>query len=318
MLEDIGVPSRLAVGWIGEGGRARSGLHAWAEYQGEDGRWRAVDASAIQVGEKSAAEANPRVTVESDRSSTRTAVFVQIGIAATLVSAALAFVCGRRRWQRSFHAGEAHDIVGLVRGAAIRPRSFEEIHALFARRLLRQVPGRRISLSRVREMARKGRLACGRGRSELARRAARGGGVVLDVDQAESAAVSEVLAAVNLDQWQELLDRAAGDELTARVEARLAAAGEPCRILVAENPGFETTILDGTAIGLGVCWVVLDEGGRLWESIRSWADRCPARAALMLADAVVHRRGVPATVRHRCLSRLALEAILEAAEVCHE
>lgn len=318
MLEDIGVPSRLAVGWIGEVGRARSGLHAWAEYQGEDGRWRAVDASAIQVVEKSAAEANPLVTVESDPSPTRTAVFFQIAIATTLALAALAFVCGRLRWRRSFHAGEADDIVGLVRGAAIRPRSFEEIHALFARRLLRRVPGRRISLSRVREIASKGRLACGRGRSELARRAARGGGVVLDIDQAESSAVAEVLAAVNLDQWQELLDRAAGDELTAHVEVRLAAAGEPCRILVAENPGFETTILDGTAIGLGVCWVVLDEGGRLWQSIRCWAGRCPARAALLLADAVVHQRGVRATVRHRCLSKLALEAILEGAEVCHE
>jgi hypothetical protein len=163
-------------------------------------------------------------------------------------------------------------------------------------------------------MARKGRLACGRDRSDLALRAVRGGGVVLDLNQAESAAVAEVLAAVNLQSWQELLDRAAGDELTAHVESRLAVAGESCRILVADNPGLETTILDGTAIGIGIYWVVLDQGGRLWQSVHRWAGRSPARAALLLADTVVHLRGVPPAVRHRCLSRLALEAILEATE----
>jgi hypothetical protein len=311
MLDDSGIPSRLAVGWIGVDGQARTGLHAWAEYQGADGRWRAVDASFSREAGRSVSKVTPSIVVESDRSLIRTPVWtLPVVFSTTLVLTAFAFVIGRRRWRRSFQAGDADDIVGLVRGAAVRPRSFEEIHALFARRLLRLVSGRPISLARARETARKGRLACGSGRSELARRAAQGGGVVLDLDQAESEAVAEVLAAVNLDQWQELLDRAAGDELTAHVESRLAAEGESCRILVADNPG----LLDGTAIGLGIYWVVLEEGGRLWQSVQCWAGRWPARAALLLADAVVHQREVPPAVRYRCLSRLALQAILEAAE----
>jgi len=311
MLDDSGIPSRLAVGWIGVDGQARTGLHAWAEYQGADGRWRAVDASSARAAERSDATTMPPIVVESNRPLIRSPGWIlPVVFSTTLVFAAFAFVVGRRRWRRSFQAGDADDIVGLVRGAAVRPRSFEEIHALFARRLLRLVSGRPISLARARETARKGRLACGSGRSELARRAARGGGVVLDLDQAESEAVAEVLAAVNLDQWQELLDRAAGDELTAHVESRLAAEGESCRILVADNPG----LLDGTAIGLGIYWVVLEEGGRLWQSVQCWAGRWPARAALLLADAVVHQREVPPAVRYRCLSRLALQAILEAAE----
>ncbi len=141
---------------------------------------------------------------------------------------------------------------------------------------------------------------------------------MLDLDQVESAAVAEALAAVNLHRWQELLNRAEGDELTAYVEGRLAAAGEPCKILVADNPGFERTILDGTAIGLGSYWMVLDKGGRLWQSIHSWADRRPARAALLLADEMIHQRGVPPVVRHRCLSKLASEALLEADGGCRE
>jgi hypothetical protein len=43
------------------------------------------------------------------------------------------------------------------------------------------------------------------------------------------------------------------------------------------------------------------------------AGRWPARAALVLADHIVHRTGAPPAVRHRCLSGLASDAILEAA-----
>jgi hypothetical protein len=318
MLNHSGVPSRLAVGWIGADGRVRTGLHAWAEYRGEDGGWQAVDASSTPDAGRAASRGIPPVVVESDRSPNYLRVWIPAVISAILALVVFALFAGKRRWRRSFQGGDAEDIVGLLRGAAVSPRSFEEIHALFSRRLLRLVSGRPISLARVREKARKGLLACGKSRSELARRAARGGGVVLDLDHAESAAVAAVLAAVNLDHWQELLDRAAGDELTARVERRLAAAGESCGILIADNPGCGTTILDGTAIGLATCWAVLDKGSRLWQSVLLRAGRWPARAALLLADAVVEHTRFPPAVRHRCLSGLALEAILEAAEVCRE
>jgi hypothetical protein len=315
MLDEIGIPSRLAVGWIGAHGRARSGLHAWAEYRGEDGRWRAVDASTSPTTDSPVARTNSPVAFDPQP---RTPILIPIVLASTLVLMVVAFVVGRRPWRRSLQVGDADDIVGLVRGAAVRPRAFEEIHALFVRRLLRLVSGRSISLARVREMARNGRLACGRNQSELARRAAQGGGIVLDLDHAESAAVAEVLAAVDLDQWQELLDRAMDHELTTRVEDRLAAAGEAHTILVADNPGIASTVLDGTAFGLGTCWTVLDEGSHLWQSIRREVGRRPARASLVLADAVMTQIGVPQAVRQRILSGLALETLIEEAEVCHE
>lgn len=319
MLEESGVPSRLAVGWIGADGRARSGLHAWAEYRGEDGRWRAADASLPRASQRSPATTMPAVVVESDRPMSRSPVWilpVVVALAFAFVGSAV-FIAGRRS-RRSFQGGDADDIVGLLRGAAVSPRSFEEIRALFSRRLLRLVCGRSISLAWAREKARRGVLACGSSRSELVREAVRGGGKVLDLDHAESAAVAEVMAAINLDQWQELLDRAVGDDLTAHVEDRLAAAGEVCRILVADKPGFETMILRGTALGLGSSWVVLDRDGHPWQSVHRWAGRSPARAALLLADAVVHQGGVPPTVRHRCLSRFAMDALLEAAELRRE
>jgi hypothetical protein len=318
MLADAGIPSRLAVGWVGSGGRARTGLHAWAEYLDENGIWWVADASTVRVRIPASLSRFIGVPERPRKDRFRASPWVITGIAALVVVAvAIAFISSRG-WRRQFRAGDRDDIVDLVRGAAVRPRSFEEIHALFARRLLRLVSGRSVSLARAREMASKGRLACGRGRSELARRAARGGGFVLDLDHAESAAVADVLAAVNLDQWQELIARAAGNELTTRVEDRLAASGEARRILVADHRGIETTVLDGTAFGLGSCWTVLDEGSRLWQSIRRGAGHRPARASFVLAEAVVAQTGVPAAVRHRFLSGLALDALLEAAEVCRE
>jgi hypothetical protein len=210
--------------------------------------------------------------------------------------------------------GKAEDVVGLLRGAAIRPHAFEGIYSLFSRRLLPLLSGRSISLRGARKAAKNGRLACGSSRSELARRAAEAGGAVLDTDCPECAVVADALAVVDLDRWQETLDRAARDDLTTRVEARLKSAGEPCRIGIADNIGAELAVLDGAGFALGEHdrWVVVDREGQIWQSIVDLGGRWPARAALVLADHVVYRTGAPSSVRQRCLAGLASEAILEA------
>ena len=314
MLDDLEIPSRLAVGWIGVDGRAKRGLHAWAEFRGADGDWQAVDASSPWVSGNLESGTARWVPIESNQSTERgrRAWVLPVLVSGALVLTMIALVVVGRPWRRSFQAGSVDDIVGLLRGAAIRPRSFDQIHALFVRRVLRLVSGKKISLARARELAQKGRLACGSGRSEMARRAVRGGGAVLDLDQAESSAVAEVLAAVNLDRWQDLLDCAESDAVTARVEQQLAAIGETHAIVAADNPGLGSTVLDGTAIGLGKCWTIVDKRGDLWQSVARLADRHPTKAALLLADEVVHLAGVPPAVRRRCLSRLAMAAMLEA------
>ncbi len=45
LMRASGVPARLAVGFIGADGRAMPWLHAWVEYQTEDGTWHVADAS---------------------------------------------------------------------------------------------------------------------------------------------------------------------------------------------------------------------------------------------------------------------------------
>ena len=46
LLQDAGVPARMAIGFVGQDGRTNSWLHAWAEYRDGDGPWQIADASA--------------------------------------------------------------------------------------------------------------------------------------------------------------------------------------------------------------------------------------------------------------------------------
>lgn len=312
MLAHSGVRSRLAVGWIGVDGRARSGLHAWAEFVGPDGRWRAVDASTGGPATRPVDRVTASGESEPRPSAKRLPTWALVA-AFTASVALLSVMFAAGRWRRRLHPGSADDITGLLRGATVRPRAFDPIRSLFSRRLLGLVSDRWISLGRAMELSRVGRLACGSRRSKLACRAARGGGVVLDVERRESAAVADVLAAVNLDRWSELLDRARGNALTARVEDRLQQGGEPCRVAIADRLGVDVAVLDGSGFGLGndTRWIVLDAGGRTWQSIARWCEMRPARAALLLADSVLRRTGAPSTVRRRCLKRCALEALTE-------
>ncbi|MBL9106543.1 MAG: ATP-binding protein [Myxococcales bacterium] len=46
LLREAGVPARMAIGFVGQRGRANSWLHAWAEFRVGDGPWEIADASA--------------------------------------------------------------------------------------------------------------------------------------------------------------------------------------------------------------------------------------------------------------------------------
>jgi hypothetical protein len=314
ILDDSGLPSRLAVGWIGSEGRAVPGLHAWTEYRDADGHWRVVDASAGLAAAPVGAARGGRDPRESGGGSRFAPLVLPIaGVGAILLAGALVVVVNRR-WRRSFEAGDADDVLGLLRGAALRPRDFKGIHSLFNRRMLPLLSGASISLERARKLAGRGRLACGSPRTELARLAAAGGGAVLDIEHAESRTIAEAMAAVDLDRWQSLLDRATSYPLVVRVEDALAAVGEPCRLQIATGVGNDIAVLDGAAFGLGprACWAVVDGSGEPWRVVCELADRYPARAELVLADLVLRRKGAPESTVARCLAGLAEEALLEA------
>ncbi len=62
-LRRVGIPARLAIGFVGDGGRLRPGLHAWCEFH--LGGWQAVDASATAASLGAPAGAGPGPTPEA-------------------------------------------------------------------------------------------------------------------------------------------------------------------------------------------------------------------------------------------------------------
>jgi hypothetical protein len=315
ILESSGVPARLAVGWLGVDGRVPADLHAWVEFLDEDGVWRVADAS-VPVGRENRDTAPPPVASQTAPPTTVRWGRVPTIVAVLFLSAGFALFFGRRRWRRRIHGGSENDVPGLLRGAATRPEAFARIRPLFTRRVVPRLGRPPTSLARARKESLRGRLYRGSRRARLAMQASVGGGMVIDAGLPAGRAVAEALGAVDLDRWQDLIDRSWSDDLTAAVERALVSGGQPCRLRVANHVGQEMMVLDGTSLRLGTAgsWVVFDVEGELWRKAHCLArQRQPARAALWLADSVVHRVGVPHEARGRCLAGLAEEALVERA-----
>lgn len=311
VLERAGIASRLAVGWVGEAGRTQPGLHAWVEYLGADGRWRVVDASADSGSLRRVVP--PRAKPPSrDGSRTLRDQKILLGLAAASLLAGLALWFWRRPAHRRFSPGAGDGMADLVRAAAVNPGSFGGIHALYHRRLVPLLGGRSISMARALALAGRGRLAVGGRECGLAVRAARRG-TVIDRDSLVGAAAADALGAVDLDDWQRVVSRSEEDPVANRVGEVLTAAGETYRLRVARTEGEDVSVFDGARLGLSESerWMVFDRGSDLWQKVEALARRYPAAAALLLADWVSDRLGLPKTVEDTCLAELARAALME-------
>ncbi len=309
LLEAAGTPSRLAVGWVGGGGRAQPGLHAWAEYLAPDGRWRVVDAS-IDSGLDRVSGAAPIAPGPPERGWKYLDGPLLLGVVAASLIALAAWFRGSRA-HRSYSLGGREDIAGLVRAAAVHPEAFAGMHVLFARRVIPLLGGRSISMARARAAAAHGRLAVGgRHRGLAARAAARG--TVIDGDDPVGAAAAAALGAADLDHWQGVLARSWTDPIADRVGEALRGAGVPWRLIVADDVGEDLAVFDGPRLGLprGERWLALNASGETWRTARDLAHRHPSAAILALAETVTDRLGLPQAAGNVCLAGLA-RAVLE-------
>jgi hypothetical protein len=317
VLDRAGMPARLAVGWVGSGGRAEAGLHAWVEYRDRGGIWRVADASTV------VAQAAPKLAAVDDGAAPVTRA-QRPALILGLVLAGLALVAGgfllaRPAWYRRFEAGDSSDLVGLLRGAAVRPEAFARVGALFSRPVVPLLDGRLLSLGTAQSRAKSGRLACGRASSAIAAEVAEAGVSVIDVQHPVGEAVAAALAAIDLDRWQQHLDRAEESALAGRVEELLTAAGERCRVLVGENLGEPLVVLDLAALARRRAprWVLVDGNGELWKRVAELDECWPAAAELALGDAVLEGLGARDATVGRALREPAARAISEAAgDVC--
>ncbi len=318
ILDRAGVSTRLAIGWLGAEGEAVPGLHAWTEYLDSHGAWRVIDASAggpLLPATENASGGPAIAGTRAEFSGRFPPRWRFAGYAGLFLLAALggAVLLGRRAWRRSFRGGGEADLAELLRGAALRPQTFNHVRPLLQRRVVPLLSGRAVSLAGARAQRHRGCLALGSDRSRLAVRASRKGQTVLDRDRAESLAVGEALGAVDLDWWQELLDRARVEPVTTRVEEIFTKGGEPTHVRVAADVGETAAVLDGASLGLGrrSRWVVVDESSEVWRAVKTHAEKCPMLATLILADAVAPRLGLDEATAGRCLADVALAAVEE-------
>lgn len=311
MLAEVGIPSRLAVGWVGEAGRARPGLHAWVEYLGPDERWRVADAS-IGSGPSS-----PESGTRGDAATPSGHDFERdlgtfAGAAVALLLVGSIFWLRRNAVRRSFDPGERDGTADLVRAAAVHPESFVGIHALYRRRLIPVLDGRPISMARALTAAGRGALAVGGRGSTLALRAAVRG-TVIDGETSVGAAAADALGALDLDVWHQLLSRSWDDPVATRVGRALTSAGEPFRLQIAPEVGEDLAVFDGARVGLSSRerWLLLDSTARFWQTACDLGRSSPGAAALYLADFVVDRLGLSRPCRDLCLAELARAALDE-------
>lgn len=329
ILARAGVPVRMAVGFVGAHGRAMPGLHAWVEYRGEGGGWRAVDASrgapTSPLPPRPSVDAGAPPGVAEEEMSIRTRALPRswTGISGrTLGGVAVAFALAavgsvwvvRRRWAVHIVQPEgAPDLAGLLQGALARPEAYREMPSLFARRVVPVLDESAISLDRARSLSQRGRLAVSFCSSKLALRAAKTGLPVIDGSRPEGETVAATLGAIDLDRWDGIVRRSEAHRVTEDLERAAAGVGEIWKVVIGSGLADEVVVLDGRLAGHHPV-VVVDRGSALWDRVCRLTANHPARALLLLADQVIERLEASPSRKRRLLVKLATETVMERAQ----
>jgi hypothetical protein len=309
LLQASGIPARMAVGFVGDRGLARSPLHAWVEHAADDGPWLVVDASLDEYGvavaaprpwaavSPSAASATPDPALARDLGLRSRMLLLAAGLGAGFVLLGL----WRARPQRDVRLDPSQDLARLIQGALQQPEAFRHAPVLFHRKLLPCRRGRPVSLAEAWDLAAAGRLYASGSGSALARRAAARGGVVLDTFQAEARVVADALGARDLDEWSRFLSRARRTGLLTAVDGRLQALGAAWEVRVASKVG-PPAILDLPGDGRVV---VLDEAEEWLVAAERLFRSRPDEAVFDAVDRLAEVVGLDGEERGRILAPLA-------------
>lgn len=348
LLRLAGVEARLAVGWVGLGGVAAPGPHAWVEYL-HAGHWRVADASARFragngledpfllrfPGPGSASDvvlpampslegaeagplqpfADPAAGVGVGVSAPRAPPALGWLWGAAFLAAALSLavlLAGRRRESGTIRLASEESLAALLAGA-LQHAELARMPALRHGRFVPCVKGRPLSLDEAERLASRGKLYSSSRGSHLAFRAASHGVKVIDAGAAEGEVTSLALGGVDLDDWSELVDRSRLSELSRGINRELEAAGASWRVAETAQLGERLRLIDLQAIRLGSSRVLIDpEHADFATAYRELAER-PASAVLLALDVIVADLEFPAAERGRLLEAAAGRALAEVA-----
>jgi hypothetical protein len=215
-LRKMGIPARLAIGFIGSKGRIQSVLHAWSEYF--DSGWHVSDASAGAAGTtmpttetaSSAPAGSDFPAAPSSRPGPGIAdslglVVTTLGIAALALS--FIFFLKRKYRRRRFRQtamippqATKEFLLPVIQQALLQPEIWGRDSPLWNYRFLPTVNGKPMAISRALALLRRGRLLLTTSQNQLAAAMKRQGIPVLDLSQNFLAPLLNLLSgAVNLE-----------------------------------------------------------------------------------------------------------------------
>lgn len=319
LLQRSDVVARLAVGYVGRDGLVGPGLHAWAEYLDEEGRWRIADATPpVPVTPADP----PSVAVAAMPPDFGVVVKVPAAPGVLVVLAAAVVGLGGWLWHRSWGSGSRRleareaalvpaetDLAALL-GGALRHPGLGRLPALLYGRLIPLVgPGRAISLAQARRRAAAGKLFASSGEGRLAREAAARGRWVIDAGAPEGRVSSLGLGATDLDAWESLLGRRTRPPLAGEANSYLEGAGERWRVAFVTPLDTPAAVVDLARLGLGDRQVLLDP--RQAGLAEAALERPSAAAVFRLLDAAAAHLGLVDADRARVLAEPARRALVE-------
>ena len=342
MLRRAGVPSRLAIGIVGENGEAISGMHAWIEYH--DGTWVTADATgsypgttpAIDPAKQSGPTPDKTMTGDRGRHSGNDRARVVALVAATVaglagIIALLLLLAGRGAKKINAPGGvEAMRKIAakMLNSAIVQPEVWLRGSGLSSRRLL-PVLGKqkKMSLDEATSLGRKGKLWHSSGAPSLVRRATeRKARILANRDPAFGEIISRLHGIVDLDEVAALKPTRATDlprelqrsgHLIDEVDRLIGLAGMPERTVVACRGLMGNISRDVDLRGLGL------ESGSRWppwfiavsptdEDVRRrtalWSVD-PALAAFLLLDVILARSELLRPERESIRERAALDML---------
>jgi len=235
LLRRLGVPARLVIGLVGDGGAALPRLHAWAEYL--DGDWRVSDATrrapdgvSVPAATAGSAAAEPVPAPAPAAASPARNRALPLLLAALAAAALAGLLLRIRRGRAEPAAAGVEEIRGpllqIARQSLLRPDLWGADNPMRRHPLLPLVNGGRISFQRAQALAQRGRLLLTANRNPLALSLAAAGAAVLDLGHPAYAPLHAVLEeAIDADMLCRLRpEPPARDGLLAAVNVILAPA----------------------------------------------------------------------------------------------